>query len=88
MSQSIRLQGSSTPLDQILRAIPRLSQAELLELIAYLARRAQKTAVSEPSPLYKWSDMAGVAPDLLEGQDAQTWVNQVRTEEWERDILS
>lgn len=64
-----------------------LSQTEMLELIAYLAQRAQHTAVlKEPSPEYSWQDIAGIAPDLLEGMDAQEWVNKIRKEGWDRDF--
>ena len=86
MLQTIKLQPYSPAFRQIKQVVPQLSQTELLELITYLAQQAQETAVSEPKPVYKWRDIAGAAPNLLEGQDAQTWVNQVRAEEWGRDV--
>ncbi len=86
MLQTVKPQSYSPAFRQIRQAAPQLSQIELLELITYLAQQARETAVSEPKPTYKWRDIAGVAPDLLEGQDAQTWVNQVRAEEWERNV--
>ena len=86
MLQTIKPQPYSPAFRQIQQVAPQLSQVELLELITYLARQAQETAVSEPKPVYKWRDIAGAAPDLLEGQDAQTWINQVRIEEWERNV--
>jgi hypothetical protein len=74
-------------LDIIKNEIPALSQAEMLELIAYLAQYAQKTTVlKETAPEYKWQDIAGIAPDLLEGTDAQEWVSKIRSEEWDRDV--
>ena len=73
-----------SPLQRILQTVPQLSQAEMLELIAYLAQKAQQTATSQPT--YYWQDIAGIAPNLLEGQDAQAWVNQVR-QEWHRAII-
>ncbi len=64
-----------------------LSQTEMLELIAYLAQYAQQTTVlKEPAPDYSWQDIAGIAPGLLEGMDAQEWINKIRTEEWDRDV--
>jgi hypothetical protein len=75
-------QTKSSPLDKILQAVPQLSQSEKLELIAYLAQQAQQTAV--PAPTYYWRDIAGIAPNLLAGQDAQEWVNQTR-QEWDRE---
>jgi hypothetical protein len=78
MTKAIRL----SPLNEILQAVPRLSRAELLELIAYLAQLARQTDVTQET--YYWRDIAGIAPDLMKGQDAQEWVNKVR-QEWDRD---
>lgn len=86
MYQAVEPHNRSSSLNQIIKIVPQLSQPELLELIAYLARQAQETAVSEPAPRYQWHDLAGVAPDLLAGQDAQEWINQVRTDEWDRNV--
>ena len=72
----------SSLLDKILQAVPQLSQSEKLELIVYLAQDAKQTAV--PATTYYWRDIAGIAPNLLEGQDAQEWVNQTR-QEWDRE---
>jgi pyoverdine/dityrosine biosynthesis protein Dit1 len=68
----------SSPLDKILQAVPQLSQSEKLELIVYLAQDAKQTAV--PATTHYWRDIAGIAPNLLEGHDAQEWVNQARQE--------
>ena len=56
-------------------------------LMADLVQVAQEREIPEAlvvSPYY-WHEMIGLAPNLLEGQDAQEWVNQLRDEEWERD---
>jgi len=71
----------SSPLNGILQTVPQLSHAELLELIAHLAQQAQQTAVLQTT--YYWCDIAGIAPDMLAGEDAQEWVNQTR-QEWDR----
>lgn len=70
------LQTKSAPLSEILQMVTQLSQSEKLELIVYLAQDAKQTAVSATT--YYWRDIAGIAPNLLEGQDAQEWVNQSR----------
>jgi hypothetical protein len=75
-------QSKSSPLNDILQTVPRLTHTELLELIAYLTQQAQQTGDSEKP--YYWREIAGIAPGLLGGQDAQEWVNQVR-QEWNRD---
>ncbi|MCZ7670343.1 MAG: hypothetical protein M5U34_25895 [Chloroflexi bacterium] len=81
MLQTPSSSPKSEPLAIILQTVPRLSHAELLELIAYLAQQAQQTAVRQTT--YSWHDIAGIAPNLLAGQDAQEWVNQTR-QEWDR----
>ncbi len=86
MYQAVEPHNHSPSLNQIIKIVPQLSQKELLELIAYLAQQAQETAVAEPTPRYQWRDIAGAAPGLLAGQDAQEWVNQVRTDEWDRHV--
>jgi hypothetical protein len=83
----------SPHLELILQEIQFLSQAEKLMLIAELAQSAQTitTAVDTPPTLpqpYNLRDFLGIAPDLLDGQDAQAWVTALRTTEWERAIPS
>lgn len=70
----------------VMREVDRLSQTERLQLIAYLAHQAHQ--VESPSALttMTWQQLAGIAPNLLEGQDAQEWVNDLRSTEWERDL--
>lgn len=63
----------SQRLQPIIRAASTLSQRELLELIAYLAQQAQSPAVS-----HHWAEIKQVAPRLLQGEDAQEWVNKTR----------
>ena len=82
MLQTPLTKSKSSPLNEILQSIPRLTHAEILELIAYLAQQAKQTDTSQET--YYWGDIGGIAPDLLEGQDAQEWVSQVR-QDWDRD---
>lgn len=79
MLQTTSASVEPSPLAEVLHIIPRLTQSEKLELIAHLALQ---TAVT--SPAYYWREIAGIAPDLLRGQDAQEWINQIR-QEWERE---
>jgi hypothetical protein len=75
-------QSKSSPLNDILQTVPRLSHDEILELIAYLAQQARQKEGQQET--YYWCDIAGIAPDLMKGQDAQEWISQVR-QEWKRD---
>jgi hypothetical protein len=54
----------------------------MLELIAYLAQHARQKEGTQET--YYWRDIAGIAPDLMKGQDAQEWISQVR-QEWKRE---
>lgn len=76
MLQTPSTKSKSSPLDEILQTIPRLSHSEVLDLIAYLAQQAKQ--MDSPQETYYWRDLAGIAPDLLKGQDAQEWVNEGR----------
>jgi hypothetical protein len=76
----------SPRLQNILQEVSALSQAELLHLIAYLADRAQQQILHESTPTYQWTDIEGILEGSLTGMDAQEWVNQIRQQDWERDV--
>jgi hypothetical protein len=70
----------------VLREAARLSQTERLQLIVYLTQQAhQEDSQSAPIAM-TWQQLAGIAPNLLGGQDAQEWVSGLRATEWERDL--
>lgn len=76
----------SPHLRAVIRELSRLSQAERLQLIAYLAEQAHQAAIQTDDVVQAWQEVAGAAPNLLKGQDAQEWVNSLRSLEWERDL--
>jgi hypothetical protein len=82
LTQAPLSKSKLSPLNEILQTVPHLSHDEMLELIAYLAQQARQTERSQE--IYYWRDIAGIAPDLMKGQDAQEWISQVR-QEWDRD---
>lgn len=63
-------------LQQVLSEIAQLAPEERLQLIAHIQHMENQT-----QPKKSWQDLEGIAPNLLKGQDAQDWVNQIR-EEW------
>jgi hypothetical protein len=63
----------------IMKRADSLSPDEQLELISHLAQQARQ-AYGEPKPHRKWSDIMGIAPNLLNGEDAQEWVSRTRRE--------
>jgi hypothetical protein len=72
-------------LQQILQEIDQLTPAEQMEVMGYLAERAKQYVA--PAKLQRSvGEFAGIAPNLLDGMDAQDWVNQLRDEWDEREV--
>ena len=68
-------------LEQILQEIEQLSADErkqLSERLTERVRSSEKVGQSKRS----WQELRGIAPNILEGKDAQEWVNELRNE-WE-----
>jgi len=63
-------------LQDLMRQVDELSTDEQLRLLVYIAERARRSA-ERP----KWSDICGIAPDLMDGEDAQEWVSRTRRED-------
>jgi len=66
-------------LQDVMRQVDELSTDEQLRLLVYVAERARRSA-KRP----KWGDLCGMAPDLLQGEDAQEWVSRGRRESSDR----
>ena len=80
----------SPQLQQILIDIDRLSSTEQIQVIEHITAKLREVVSLTPSKQTKsWRDLAGIAPDLLNGEDAQEWVNRERNEwsQWEENIL-
>lgn len=81
------VQTPESPLQSILEQVSRLSHRDMLKLMVYLAEQAQQTAPkAESASHYQWTDIEGILDEPLTGMDAQEGVNQIRAQEWERDI--
>ncbi|MFA0754858.1 MAG: hypothetical protein YPKNTGVA_000352 [Candidatus Fervidibacter sp.] len=71
------MEMASPSLMKVMQEAEKLSLDEQWELALWLMERLrQRVMASRPH----WKDLAGIAPDLLEGMDAQTWVSQGRRE--------
>jgi hypothetical protein len=66
-------------LKNLLKQAEQLAPEEQLELISSLANYL-KTPQTSPQPQQKWSDLKGIAPYPLTGEDAQEWVSRTRRE--------
>ena len=68
-------------LEQVLSSVDRLDPAERQQLMDHLIAQMNPPIVTPSKTKRKLSDFYGVAPNLLEGLDAQEWINQSR-QEW------
>jgi hypothetical protein len=66
-------------LEKICSDIEQLTPEEQLTVIGFLVERVKKH-VAQPQPKTKWSDLKGMAPYPLLGEDAQEWVSRTRKE--------
>ena len=66
-------------LQALLKQAEQLTPEEQLELISRLADQLRIQTTS-PKPQRKWSDLKGLAPYPLMGEDAQEWVSRTRRE--------
>ncbi len=76
-------------LQLLARISERLSQLipaeERLKLVEKIVHGLSSTPMKiEPHERYEWMSIRGIAPNLLEGEDAQAWVSRTRSEADER----
>lgn len=73
-------------LQEVLKQVEKLSPGERLELIQQVAEGLKKaelvdrTSAENLKPKRKWSDLKGMAPSPMMGEDAQEWVSRTRRE--------
>jgi hypothetical protein len=80
----------SPQLQQVLTEIDRLSPTEQTQVIEHITVKLRSIIGTLPLKKSKsWRELAGIAPNLLNGEDAQEWVNKERDEwvQWEQQIL-
>ena len=71
----------------IVQQVKQFSYEQAEEMMRILDQQLRRTEHEDAEDEKKssWLNLAGIAPNLLEGQDVQEWVNEVR-KEWERDF--
>lgn len=72
-------------LKQVLQEIEQLTIEEQLEVISHATEQVKRQRFTQQNPKRSWQELRGIAPNLLNGQDAQEWVNQLRSEWDERE---
>ena len=65
--------------DKVYELARLLPVGERLRLVERIARDLSIT-VGSPEGQYSWLEIAGIAPGLLGGADAQEWISQSRRE--------
>lgn len=71
-------------LQEILKQVKQLSPEDQQALIHEVSQGLETQTFSS-SPKHKLSEFRGIAPNLLQGKDAQEWVNELRSEWDERE---
>jgi hypothetical protein len=79
---------ASAKLEDIIRRAEALTPDERVELITYLVHELAQRTDAAKSVRRDWTELHGIAPDLLQGEDAQEWVSRGRREADEARNLS
>jgi hypothetical protein len=69
----------STAVLELARQAEQLSVGEQIELALWLMQNVRAAAGTD-APRYSWTEVAGIAPYPLAGEDAQAWVSRTREE--------
>jgi hypothetical protein len=72
-------------LEQVLQDIDQLTLEEQFEVTNHTTEQLKRRTVAQNKPKRSWRELRGIAPDLLAGQDAQEWVNHLRSQWNERE---
>ncbi len=76
----------SPQLQQVLIEIDRLSSTEQIQVIEHITVNLKEVVpTTQPDKSKSWRDLGGIAPNLLNGEDAQSWVNRERNEWSQRE---
>jgi hypothetical protein len=67
-------------LEQVEALAAQLTTAERVQLVERLSRALQSPAGDLSAAEFDWTSIRGIAPGLLEGEDAQAWVTRTRRE--------
>lgn len=72
-------------LQEVLKQVEQLTPEDQRELIRQVSSGLASQAAAPPQAKRSWRELRGIAPNLLNGQDAQEWVNELRSEWDERE---
>ncbi|MBE9011746.1 hypothetical protein IQ250_16195 [Pseudanabaenaceae cyanobacterium LEGE 13415] len=72
--------------ETLLKQAEQLPDEARLELISRLADQMRLKAAPVASQKHKFTEFRGIAQNVMQGMDAQDWVNQLRDEWDDREI--
>ena len=75
----------SPQLQQVLQD-EQLTLEEQLEVISHTTEQLKRRVEGKSQTKRRWQELRGIAPNLLDGKDAQQWVNELRNEWDEREV--
>lgn len=71
-------------LEKVLQEIEQLTPEEQFQVLSHTTEQLKRRTVAQTEPNKRsWRELRGIDSNLLDGQDAQEWVNQLRRE-WEK----
>lgn len=70
-------------LTKILQEIEQLTVEEKFQIITYTTEQLKRQTVIPKTSKRSLRELRKIAPNVLEGKDAQEWVNELR-QEWEQ----
>lgn len=70
-------------LTKILQEIEQLTIEEKFQIITYTTEQLKRQTIIPKTSKHSLSDLRGILPNILEGQDAQEWVSELR-QEWQQ----
>ncbi len=70
-------------LQQVLQEINQLTIEEQFEVLNHTTEQLKRRAVTQNKSKRSWRELRGITSNLLESQDAQEWINQLRSE-WDK----
>ncbi len=67
-------------IEKIMAETETLLPEEQLRLAAHLIEKAMSHLEKKEPSRRQWKEIAGIAPNLMQGQDAQEWISNSRRE--------
>ncbi len=67
-------------IDELIANAEQLPLAEQLQLVTHLLEKIRQSYISPTPSHHRWSEICGIAPSPIMGEDAQAWISRTRSE--------